>query len=57
MEGTEKVLSRNPEEGCQIDHLNVRFIPGYTVDLALYYTFDEDRVYFLSITKISHNDE
>jgi hypothetical protein len=45
------VLSRNPEIGCQLDTSNVWFVCGHTVDAALYYTFDADHVYFLSIEK------
>jgi hypothetical protein len=52
VEGAETVLSRQPESGFQLDESNVWFIPGHTVDAALYYTFDEDKVYFLSIKKV-----
>jgi hypothetical protein len=51
-EGAETVLSRQPESGVQLGESNVWFIGGHTVDAALYYTFDENRVYFMSIKKI-----
>lgn len=51
LEGTEDILSRIPEEGYKLDNSNVWFVPSRTVDLALYYAFDEDHVYFLSIEK------
>lgn len=55
VEGAVTILSREPESGCQLDGSQVWFICGHTVDAALYYTFDKDNVYFLSIekTKIS----
>jgi hypothetical protein len=31
----------------------VWFIAGHTVDLALYYTFDEDNVYLLSVQRVT----
>jgi hypothetical protein len=51
MEGAETILSRNPEIGCQLEDSKVWFVCGHTVDAALYYTFDDDRVYLLSIEK------
>lgn len=51
IEGTEAILSRDPEAGCQLGESKVWFICGHTVDAALYYTFDRDHVYFLSIEK------
>jgi hypothetical protein len=52
MEGAETILSRDPEAGCRLaPDSNVWFVCGHTVDAALYYTFDEDHVYFLSIEK------
>ena len=51
LEGAEIILSREPERGCPLEGSNVWFISGHTVDLALYYTFDEDYVYFLSVQK------
>lgn len=51
--GAETVLSRKPNTG---QHLgagsHVWFLPGYTADLAIYYTFDDERVYLLSIRKV-----
>jgi hypothetical protein len=52
LEGTETILSRQPWSGYQLDESRVWFIPGLRVDLALYYAFDENNVYFLSIKKI-----
>ena len=49
--GAEVVLARNPECGCPLEDSKVWFICGHTVDAAIYYTFDEDHVYFLSIEK------
>lgn len=51
MEGAETILSRDPEAGCPLEGSQVWFICGHTVDAALYYTFDADHVYFLSIEK------
>ena len=52
LEGAERILARMPEEGHSIDGSNIWFMAGHTVDLALYYTFDTNHVYFLSIKKI-----
>lgn len=51
VEGAVTILSREPEVGCQLDGSQVWFICGHKVDTALYYTFDRDNVYFLSIEK------
>jgi hypothetical protein len=51
LEGAETILSREPERGCQLDDSSVWFIAGHTVDLAIYYTFDADNVYLLSIER------
>jgi hypothetical protein len=51
VEGAAVILSREPEFGCRLEESQVWFINGHTVDAALYYTFDEDNVYFLSIQK------
>jgi hypothetical protein len=51
LEGVEMVLARLPQCGTQIGDSHVWFIPGWTVDLAIYYTFDADRVILLSICK------
>jgi hypothetical protein len=52
LEGAEQILSRTPEQGCQLADSNVWFVAGHTVDVALYYTFDADHVYLLSIEKV-----
>jgi hypothetical protein len=52
VEGAETILSRQPESGFQLGESNVWFVAGHTVDAALYYTFDEDNVYLLSIKKV-----
>ena len=52
LEGAETVLSRQPDSGYQLNNSKVWFIPGHTVALALYYTFDENNVYLLSIEKM-----
>jgi hypothetical protein len=52
MEGVETILSRRPQSGYRLDKSSIWFIPGHTVDLALYYAFDADHVYFISIEKI-----
>ena len=49
--GAENILARNPECGCPLGDSQVWFICGHTVDAAIYYTFDADNVYFLSIEK------
>lgn len=51
IEGAVTILSRNPEAGCRLEDSNVWFVCGHTVDAALYYTFDADRVVFLSIER------
>jgi hypothetical protein len=51
MEGAEEILSRDPEVGCQLNDSRVWFACGHTVDVALYYTFDADHVYLLSIKR------
>lgn len=49
--GAENISSRDPESGCQLEGSSVWFVCGHTVDAALYYTFDADHVYFLSIKR------
>jgi hypothetical protein len=49
--GAETILSRFPESGFPIEGSQVWFICGHTVDAAIYYAFDSDHVYFLSIEK------
>jgi len=51
VEGAVAILARSPEVGFQLEESQVWFIGGHTVDTALYYTFDEDNVYFLSIER------
>jgi hypothetical protein len=51
LEGAEAILARAPDEGCHLEGSSVWFVCGHTVDTALYYTFDDDFVYFLSIGK------
>ena len=53
LEGAETILSRNPQAGCRLDDSNVWFIAGHTVDVALYYTFDDDYVHFLAVEKVA----
>ena len=52
LEGAETILSRQPDSGYELDNSKVWFISGHTVDLILYYTFDENYVYLLSIEKM-----
>ncbi len=52
LEGAEQVLSRTPEAGYRLADSNVWFIGGHTVDVALYYTFDADHVYLLSVQRV-----
>jgi hypothetical protein len=51
LEGVEYVLARAPECGHRLDDSSVWFISGYTVDLAVYYTFDDNTVHLLAIEK------
>lgn len=52
IEGAEIILARDPEAGCPLDGSQVWFICGHKVDAAIYYTFDKDNVYMLSIEKV-----
>jgi hypothetical protein len=52
LEGAETILSRNPRSGYRLEDSNVWFIAGHTVDVALYYTFDDDYVHFLAVEKV-----
>jgi hypothetical protein len=52
VEGVETILSRQPESGFQIGDSSIWFVAGHTVDAAIYDTFDEANVYFLSIKKV-----
>jgi hypothetical protein len=51
LEGVEIVLARLPECGTRLGNSSVWFISGWTVDLAIYYTFDDNKVVLLSICK------
>lgn len=52
LEGLELVISRDPEAGTCISLTShVWFVPGHTVDVVIYYTFDKDKVYLLSARK------
>jgi hypothetical protein len=55
-EGAEWILSRYPDFGTKLaQNLNVWFLPigRPSQGLSLYYTYDEDRVYFLSLQRAS----
>jgi hypothetical protein len=52
IEGAEQILARDPWVGAPLDGSQVWFISGHKVDAAIYYTFDKDYVYLLSIEKI-----
>ena len=51
LEAVEMVLSRKPECGYPLSNSHVWFIAGHTVSLVLYYTFDDNNVYLLSMQK------
>lgn len=53
LEGVETILARRPQSGFALKGSSVWFVPGHTVDLSLYYAFDDNHVYFLSIKKIT----
>jgi len=53
LEGAETILAREPDSGYALQGSSVWFVPGHTVDLSLFYTFDEDYVHFLSIKKVT----
>jgi hypothetical protein len=53
VDGVEIILARSPECGSQLEDSHVWFVPGYTVTLAVYYTFDEDHVILLSVKEIA----
>ena len=57
-EGAEWVLSRYPDFGTRIAK-NVWFLPigRPSLGLSLYYTYDEHRVYFLSLQRASEEVE
>lgn len=51
LEAVELVLSRRPECGKRFGESHVWFISGHTTDLIVYYTFDDDTVFLLSIQR------
>jgi hypothetical protein len=53
LNGVEKILRREPECGTRLGRSHVWFIPGWTVDLNIYYTFNDDEVFLLSICKMA----
>lgn len=59
-EGAEFVLSRNPEYGTKITR-DVWFLPMWQPSegkrVNLYYTFDQDRIFFLSLQRASDEVE
>lgn len=59
-EGAEFVLSRNPEYGTKVGK-GVWFLPMWRPaegkSVNLYYTFDSERVYFLSLKRASEEVE
>ena len=59
-EGAEFVLSRNPEYGTEIAK-HVWFLPMWQPSkgkrVNLYYTFDQDHVYFLSLLRATEEVE
>jgi len=58
VEGAKWVLSRDPKAGIRMGKGHVWFYPVATSNsldsVVLYYTFDKDRVYFLSIRKTDY---
>jgi hypothetical protein len=56
VEGAEIILSRSPHVGFQINDV-IWYLPGFTVDAALYYTFDDERVFFISIQRVRVEEE
>jgi hypothetical protein len=51
LEGVENVLARLPQCGQRLGESDVWFIAGWTVDLAIYYTFNDESVFLLSICR------
>ena len=53
VEGAENVLSRDPAYGTQLEDSDVWFLPMEDVpdmpQVMLYYTFNDERVFFISI--------
>lgn len=50
VEGAKFVLSRNPRAGTMVSE-HVWFLPMWPEPAVIFYTFDEDHVYLLSIEK------
>ena len=59
-QGAEFILSRNPEYGTKISR-DVWFLPMWQPSegrsVSLYYTFDQDHVYFLAVQPASEDAE
>jgi hypothetical protein len=53
LEGVESILCREPQYGHRIGNSHVYFIPGWTVDLNIYYTFNDEEVFLLSICRMA----
>jgi hypothetical protein len=56
IEGAVFVLSRNPKAGKQVGE-HVWFLPMAQSDLGLFYTFDNDHVYLLSLQRSPEESE
>ncbi len=57
MEGAKFVLSRKPDSGTKVTD-RIWFLPMMLDDsLSLYYRFDDDNVYLLSIRVVSISDD
>lgn len=52
MEGAEIILCREPTYGHRLGNSDVYFIPGWSVDLNVYYTFNDDEVFLISICRM-----
>jgi len=51
LEGVDLVLARYPECGTRLHKSHVWFLPAHTIPVVLYYTFDDEKVYLLSVQK------
>jgi len=49
LEAVELVLARYPGCGTRLDKSHVWFLPAHTISLVVYYTFDDERVYLISV--------
>lgn len=58
IDGAKWVLSRDPNQGTRIGKTHVYFLPvadsPITDPVVLYYTFDDEHVYLLSIQKTTY---